>query len=143
MAMAPSKAIVISTHILEEVDAICTRAVIIARGRVVADGTPESLEALSPRHNGVAIKVAPDSAASLIGVLRQLDSVAEVRHENDGVFVYSKNNRDIFDEVRVAVRQRSSVDVRDIHLERGRLEDVFRSLTTRGVHDRPQPAEVA
>ena len=39
-AMAPAKAIVISTHILEEVEAICTRAAIIARGRVVADGEP-------------------------------------------------------------------------------------------------------
>jgi len=39
--MAPSKAIVISTHILEEVEALCNRAIIIARGRVVADGTPE------------------------------------------------------------------------------------------------------
>ena len=141
-AMAPTKAIVISTHILEEVDAICSRAVIIARGRVVADGTPESLESLSPRHNGVAIKVAPDSVAILTGLLRQLDSVADVQNEQDGLFVYSKGNRDIFDEVRVALRQRSSVDVRDIHLERGRLEDVFRSLTTSGLQGRPLPAEV-
>jgi ABC-2 type transport system ATP-binding protein len=44
-AMAPEKAIVISTHILEEVDAVCTRAVIIARGRVVVDATPRELEA--------------------------------------------------------------------------------------------------
>ncbi len=44
-AMAPEKAIVISTHILEEVDAVCTRAVIIARGRVVVDATPKALEA--------------------------------------------------------------------------------------------------
>jgi len=42
--MAPDKAIVISTHILEEVDALCTRAMIIARGRVVADATPAELE---------------------------------------------------------------------------------------------------
>jgi len=42
--MAADKAIVISTHILEEVDAICTRAVVIAKGRVLADGTPEALE---------------------------------------------------------------------------------------------------
>jgi ABC-2 type transport system ATP-binding protein len=41
--MAPEKAIVISTHILEEVDAVCTRAVIIARGKVVADATPAEL----------------------------------------------------------------------------------------------------
>ena len=43
--MAPEKAIVISTHILEEVDAVCTRAIIIARGKVLADATPKALEA--------------------------------------------------------------------------------------------------
>jgi gliding motility-associated transport system ATP-binding protein len=46
--MAPQKAIVISTHILEEVDAVCTRAIIIARGRVVADATPGELEQRHP-----------------------------------------------------------------------------------------------
>ena len=46
--MAPEKAIVISTHILEEVDAVCTRAIIIAAGRIVADATPEELETLHP-----------------------------------------------------------------------------------------------
>jgi ABC-2 type transport system ATP-binding protein len=47
-SMASDKAIVISTHILEEVSAVCTRAVIIARGRVVADATPAELEAHGP-----------------------------------------------------------------------------------------------
>lgn len=46
--MAKEKAIIISTHILEEVDAVCTRAIIIARGEVKADGTPEKLRALDP-----------------------------------------------------------------------------------------------
>jgi ABC-2 type transport system ATP-binding protein len=46
-AMAPGKAIVISTHILEEVEAVCTRAVIIDKGRIVADGTPRELIARS------------------------------------------------------------------------------------------------
>jgi ABC-2 type transport system ATP-binding protein len=46
--MAPQKAIVISTHILEEVDAVCTRAMIVARGRIVADGTPQELEQRAP-----------------------------------------------------------------------------------------------
>ena len=46
--MAPTKAIVISTHILEEVDAVCTRAIIIAQGKIVADGTPAELERLAP-----------------------------------------------------------------------------------------------
>lgn len=46
--MAPHKAIIISTHILEEVDAVCTRAIIIAAGRVVADATPSELEKRHP-----------------------------------------------------------------------------------------------
>jgi ABC-2 type transport system ATP-binding protein len=46
--MAPTKAIVISTHILEEVDAVCTRAMIIAHGRVVADATPAELGKRAP-----------------------------------------------------------------------------------------------
>ncbi len=50
-AMAPGKTIVISTHILEEVHAVCTRAIIIAAGRIVADDTPAALAARSPRHD--------------------------------------------------------------------------------------------
>jgi len=45
--MARNKIIVISTHILEEVEAVCTRAIIIARGRIVADDTPAALAARS------------------------------------------------------------------------------------------------
>jgi ABC-2 type transport system ATP-binding protein len=47
-SMSANKAIIISTHILEEVDAVCTRAVIIDKGRIVADGTPAELLAKSP-----------------------------------------------------------------------------------------------
>jgi ABC-2 type transport system ATP-binding protein len=47
-AMAPNKAIVLSTHILEEVEAVCTRAIIIARGKLLFDGTPQELLARGP-----------------------------------------------------------------------------------------------
>ncbi|WP_439594949.1 ABC transporter ATP-binding protein [Falsiroseomonas sp.] len=53
LSMAPTKAIVISTHILEEVAAVCTRAVVIARGRVVADATPAELAAKGPSMDAV------------------------------------------------------------------------------------------
>jgi ABC-2 type transport system ATP-binding protein len=46
--MAKDKTIIISTHLLEEVEAICTRAVIIDQGRIVADATPAALAARSP-----------------------------------------------------------------------------------------------
>jgi ABC-2 type transport system ATP-binding protein len=47
-SMAAEKAVILSTHILEEVDAICTRVIIIANGRIVADETPAALRARQP-----------------------------------------------------------------------------------------------
>ena len=55
--MARDKIIVISTHILEEVDAVCSRAIIIARGRIVADDTPAGLAARSRYHNAVTMQL--------------------------------------------------------------------------------------
>ena len=127
-AMAPKKAIVISTHILEEVDAICSRAIIIAHGRVVADGTPGTLEARSVRHNGVTVVVSGENRAHLKPLLATLAGVASVTDETDGLFVQPLDGRPIFDEVRALIRQRN-IDVRDIRPERGQLEDVFRSVT--------------
>src|SRR5688572_9523232 len=60
-----SKAIVFSTHILEEVDAACTRAIIIDRGRIVANGTPEELRAMSDAHGAVTLQAQGASAEKL------------------------------------------------------------------------------
>ena len=60
--MAKEKAIIVSTHILEEVEAVCTRAVVINKGRIVADGTAEDLMRRVPYHGAVAMRVAVDKA---------------------------------------------------------------------------------
>ena len=57
-AMQPEKAIIISTHLLEEVEAVCSRAIIIAHGRILADGTPAQLAERSRHHNAVRLGVA-------------------------------------------------------------------------------------
>ena len=54
--MSDDKAIIVSTHILEEVEAVCSRAVIIAKGRIVADDTPEELLKKAPGHKAVIIR---------------------------------------------------------------------------------------
>ena len=77
-AMAAEKIIVISTHILEEVDAVCTRAIIIAGGRIVADETPETLIHRSRYHNAVTIRLA--HSADLAAVTDELQRLAEVDH---------------------------------------------------------------
>jgi ABC-2 type transport system ATP-binding protein len=131
--MAATKAIVISTHILEEVEALCNRAIIIARGRIVADGTPEELRARSDRHNAVTLRVPADLAQRATDVLRPLPDVAQVEtlaQSNGAVdlLVRPANGRSITAEVGAAMRTHH-IDVEELHTERGRLDDVFRGIT--------------
>jgi gliding motility-associated transport system ATP-binding protein len=126
--MAGSKAIVISTHILEEVEAVCSRAIIIAHGRIVADETPAGLAARSPRHNGVLL--ATHSADKAKAALAALPGVAGVKAESDGrLFVQAKGGESIVAQVSTTLREQS-IDVDEITVEQGRLDEVFRQITT-------------
>ena len=125
--MAADKAIVISTHILEEVDAVCDRAIIIADGRIVADGTPAELQARSRHHNAVALTVKGQAAAA---DLEGLDGVAKIEAAGEGRFmVFAADGASIVESVSRRVRERGW-ELAEFHVEVGRLDDVFRSITT-------------
>jgi len=131
--MSPQKAIILSTHILEEVDAVCTRAIIIDGGEIVADGEPAELRARSPRHNAVVLNVRDRSTAEIESALGGIDGVAEVRTETmaDALVrfvVRPENGRNIIDRVSTVVRE-NSWPVEELHVEQGRLDEVFRSVT--------------
>ncbi len=133
-AMAPAKAIILSTHILEEVEAVCTRAIIIARGRVVCDGTPAELEARSRLHNAVTLSVRGTGPDSVARALQALPSVAAVESigEQDGIArfqVLPKNGAALLTEVSEEVRRRGW-RVEELRVERGRLDEVFRAITS-------------
>src|SRR5436853_586919 len=103
-AMAAEKAIIISTHLLEEVEAVCTRAVIIDRGRIVADGTPANLLARSRHHNAVTLSLpAAQSQIAMNALQRQpgVVSVEEVSRAGDitTITVFPKDNARIIDRV--------------------------------------------
>src|SRR5688500_16524677 len=75
--MSKSKIIVISTHLLEEVEAVCNRAIIIARGKILADDTPRGLEARSRFFNAVSLKLAdPNLTAAARDAIKLLPEVA-------------------------------------------------------------------
>ena len=131
--MASNKAIVISTHILEEVEAVCSRAIVIARGRIVADRTPEALQAMAPGHNAAVLRFARAEADRVQPILAQLPMVAAVEKLPlpDGeqrLRVLSRDRADISAELR-ALLDREGLAPREFFVERGRLDDVFRSLT--------------
>ena len=72
--MAKDKIIIISTHILEEVQAVCNRVMIIAHGKLLADDTPAGLIASSRYHNAVSLVV--ESAEKVASALSELPQVA-------------------------------------------------------------------
>jgi ABC-2 type transport system ATP-binding protein len=131
IAGMPEKAIVISTHILEEVDAVCTRAVIIADGRIVADGTPGTLAARSRHHNAVRIALARDRRDAA-AALRRLPSVIEIEELEDGegpaLMVFARDGSSIIAAVAEAAHL-GGWPVTAMRVERGRLDDVFRAIT--------------
>lgn len=139
--LSPNKAIVISTHILEEVEAVCSRAVVISQGRVIADDTPGGLLARSPRHGAVILEVANAQAESVKTALSHMPGVGAVEQGKSGngsvrLTIYAKDGSDLA----TAIAERAATEhwpVSNLHTERGNLDEVFRRLT------QPQPREAA
>jgi ABC-2 type transport system ATP-binding protein len=131
-ALAPQKAIIISTHILEEVDAVCNRAAIISSGRLLADGTPLELAARSRHHNAVRLSLQGDGIDVRTALLR-LPGVASVDAVDDdegaGFMILPQPGGTILREVTQLVRA-AGWPVTALRQERGRLDDVFRAITT-------------
>lgn len=132
--MGQNKAIVFSTHILEEVDAACSRAIIIDRGKVVADGTPDELKQKGSAGVRVGIRGAPGSAIRV--EIEKISGVYQVEPvvSNDGQFrgriLVAKGRKpaDIASEV-YALTAAKSWQLDELHQEEGKLDEVFRSIT--------------
>lgn len=131
--MARDRTILISTHLLEEVHALCNRVVIIARGKLLADATPAELEARSRYHGAVSFS-APGSGMSqeMLGRLPQVAAI-EVDPLDGRITVFPKPGERILDAVETLLREQG-LEVSEIQLERGRLDEVFRHITTSDNH---------
>ncbi len=125
-AMAKDKIIIISTHILEEVAAVCNRVMIIANGRLLADDSPLGLIARSRYHNAVSLVVeAPEKVASTLGELAQVRKV-EIREGE--LTLFPSGETGLLEAVTAAVRE-NGWQVSSLRLEAGRLDEVFHSIT--------------
>lgn len=134
--MGQTKAIIFSTHILEEVEACCSRAIIIDRGVVVANGTPEQLKGRARNAGSVTLRLADGSAENIRAKLLGLSLAGEVAVTAEGpvtlarVFPRDKHagfelGRAIGD---LATTERWKIS--ELHTEEGRMDDVFRAITT-------------
>ncbi len=132
--MAKDKAIIVSTHILHEVEEVCTRAVIIDKGRIVADGTAEDLQRRVPYHHAVSVRIpaASETAArTALGALTDVARVETMGKANGLVAlrVIPKPDKLIAGSVAALLREKA-IDVDEMFVEKGRLDDVFRQITS-------------
>ena len=134
LSMAEDKLIIISTHILEEVEAVCSRAIIIADGAILADDTPVSLAATSPHHNAVRIVLHDDSNFDdVLAAVEQVSSVASTETDRERNTLVALANAD--DEQHATWHDVSELvvgkkwNISSLQLEAGRLDEVFRQIT--------------
>ena len=131
--MASEKAIIISTHILEEVEAICSRAIIIANGKILADGTSDKLQKTAKNHNDLHIHLNGNNTDGHVNnIAKSLLNLKPV----DDVIKMSENHIMIKPENKINISSIISKHMHDndfnfdqIYLEKGRLDDVFRDMT--------------
>ena len=127
--IAPEKTIIISTHILEEVEAVCTRAAIISHGRLVADDTPAGLLARSHYRNAVTVSLAgrPADAAERLAALEGIEAV-EQAPDGHSLTLFGRDGLAAAERVRACARERGWT-IEALRTEGGRLDDVFREIT--------------
>lgn len=134
--MGEKKAIIFSTHILEEVEAVCTRAIIIDRGSIVASGTPEELKTRSEGAGVLSLRVSgqpADAVRQKLEALAPVKRAAVVATDAAGVRlrIYPRSrerNGELLGAVADLV-SREHWRVEELHAEEGRLDEVFRSIT--------------
>jgi ABC-2 type transport system ATP-binding protein len=129
--LSKDKLVIVSTHILEEVHEVCTRAIIIANGRIVADETPAALEARSRYHHAVSLRF--EKPEELSAACREIAALPEVMGvETDSralrLTAVPKHGANALAAVSTLIG-RNNWDVPELHLESGRLDEVFRTLT--------------
>ena len=125
--LSKDKIVIISTHILEEVTAVCSRAMIISNGQLVTDATPQELQEKSRYHRALTLQLSPEVLAEAL--LSNVPGVAAVETTEPGCYtLLPEAGVNLFDAVNKLVNSQGW-EVTDFYMETGRLDDVFRSLT--------------
>jgi len=132
--LSKDKIVIISTHILEEVTAVCTRAVIISRGKIVADCSPDELEAKSRYHMAVTVSAGSADVQEIENYMHSLENVAEVeRKGTDLLLIPTSSGAHLLTNVVEVIREKNW-QIEGLLQEKGRLDEVFRSITEEADH---------
>jgi ABC-2 type transport system ATP-binding protein len=94
-SMATEKAIILSTHILEEVESICNRVIIIDKGKILIDEKPEEMRQRHPHYNAVEIKLRSTESAEIKKVIQAIPEVKEIKIKGEDILVIPKGGKEI------------------------------------------------
>lgn len=126
--LAEDKTVIVSTHILEEVNAVCSRAIIIANGQLVADAEPGELESQSEYHGAVTLKLNGETdPRTELEALPSVFRVETYADDNRRVTAIPNADSHLYADIQALAKQKQW-DIEEMFAERGRLEDVFRRL---------------
>lgn len=133
--MSSDKVIIFSTHILDEVDAVCSRAIIISDGKIIADDTPEGLKKKSPGHGAVLITLTtgnPQAAQERFQSLEKVKSVMMCEQNKTGarLRIFPMDQDSAIADAVMETAMSAGYGVESFFIEKGRLDDVFRHITT-------------
>lgn len=132
--MSENKAIILSTHILEEVDEVCTRAIIISEGQIVADDTPGGLRKRSSTYGAVRVTLCHTDTTEILPRLQNIPGVESVKiiernNKNIQIRVFPENTGTPISNSIMSIMFEMNVTVESIFTEQGRLDEVFRTIT--------------
>ena len=129
--MGMEKSVIVSTHILEEVDAVAKRVIVISEGRIVADESPAELRARAHDHGAIHLKLA-GGRGDVVKMIRQIKQVAQVQlvhaQPQTEVYVYPKSGQTIADQVGACLAD-NKISPQVFEVRAGTLDQVFRNLT--------------
>jgi len=126
-SLSSEKAIVLSTHILDEAERICNRALIISQGKILVDSTPEALIARAPSHNVIRLTLAADRVAEIIERVESTAWCARVERFADTMLdVYPTDGENRLDDLMSLL---GGTEIHSVHLQEGRLDELFREIT--------------
>ncbi len=133
------KTVILSTHILSEVEATCDRVIIIDKGNIIADSTTSELKSSTGTDVHIAVKVKGAGFEELAAAFRNMSGVNAVRQQNDDegltfALITASGNADIRPLVFSAVKDKGWT-LYEMTQERKTLEHVFRELTKGGDHE--------
>jgi len=128
------KTILLTTHNMEEADALCKRLAIIDHGRVIAHGTPQELKSAVPGGYLLRLRFGLHSPDFLIR-LQALAGVREVRgNDSNGADVYADRGGSLVAEV-AALASGAGVELCDVHISEPSLENLFLHHTGRSLRE--------